>query len=683
MTDQTVSTSVPTSASDTAAAEEGQSKPEPTALATSEEPAVTPEPAATPETPEAVASDSEVQTPAVAEPATVNAEPTFNDLPLHAQVLEAVVAKGYDQPTPIQAQIIPHMLAGRDVLAQSQTGTGKTAAFALPILSRVDTNKPKTQVLVLAPTRELAIQVAKSFSTYGAQLPQFSVAAIYGGQDYEPQLKQLRRGAHVVVGTPGRVIDHIKRGTLNLDNIDTLVLDEADEMLNMGFLEDVQFVLEQAPEKRQVALFSATLPEPIRKISKRYLNDPAKITIKQSKTDDANIRQRALFVSPRDKMDVLMRFLEVEQTDGVIVFTKTKDATVTVADKLIREGQKAVALNGDMPQRTRERTIENFRNGHLNILVATDVAARGLDVQRVSHVFNFDLPHDNDSYVHRIGRTGRAGRKGDAIIFLTGAQRGKLRQLERVAKQSIEVVDPPTSNDINSRRVERFCERIDQVTAARDLTVFKELIAKYADESGKPMEMIAAALAQIAQQGRPFLIKEQPKPKREKFERRDNDRGEGRGERGGRRQQREVRPTEEGMTRYRIQVGHRDGVKPGNIVGAIANEAGIDGECIGAIQIQDAYTTVDLPEGMPEETFHALQSTRVVGKPMRLGINRENQEGERSGNERSYGGGHKKSHGPHKGKPHGGNKSGSTKPFVLAGGPQPHHKKKKKRKAKV
>jgi ATP-dependent RNA helicase DeaD len=675
MTDQTVSNSVPTSApaatsapeptptSDTVAAEKGQSKPEPTALAASEEP--TAQPAVTPE------------------PAAVKAEPTFNDLPLHAQVLKAVVAKGYDQPTPIQAQIIPHMLAGRDVLAQSQTGTGKTAAFALPILSRVDTNKPKTQVLVLAPTRELAIQVAKSFSTYGAQLPHFSVAAIYGGQDYEPQLKQLRRGAHVVVGTPGRVIDHIKRGTLNLDNIDTLVLDEADEMLNMGFLEDVQFVLEQAPEKRQVALFSATLPEPIRKISKRYLNDPAKITIKQSKTDDANIRQRALFVSPRDKMDVLMRFLEVEQTDGVIVFTKTKDATVTVADKLIREGQKAVALNGDMPQRTRERTIENFRNGHLNILVATDVAARGLDVQRVSHVFNFDLPHDNDSYVHRIGRTGRAGRKGDAIIFLTGAQRGKLRQLERVAKQSIEVVDPPTSNDINSRRVERFCERIDQVTAARDLTVFKELIAKYADESGKPMEMIAAALAQIAQQGRPFLIKEQPKQKREKFERRDNDRGEGRDERGGRRQQREVRPAEEGMTRYRIQVGHRDGVKPGNIVGAIANEAGIDGECIGAIQIQDAYTTVDLPEGMPEETYHALQSARVVGKPMRLGINRENQEGERSGNERSYGGGHKKSHGPHKGKPHGGNKSGSTKPFVRAGGPQPHHKKKKKRKAKV
>ncbi len=634
--------------------------------------------------PEASACDSENQlVPEVSDcgpedhaPLPVKAEITFADLPLKPLVFQAVAEKGYEKPTPIQAQIIPHMLAGRDVLAQSQTGTGKTAAFALPILCKIDLNKPKTQVLVLAPTRELAIQVAKSFSTYGVHLPQFSVAAIYGGQDYEPQLKQLRRGAHVVVGTPGRVIDHIKRGSLDLSNIDTLVLDEADEMLNMGFLEDVQFVLEQAPPERQVALFSATLPEPIRNISKRYLNDPAKITIKHTLENAAPIRQRALFVAPGDKIDVLKRFLEVEDTDGVIVFTKTKDATVTLADKLVRDGLKAVALNGDMPQRTRERTIENFRSGHLDILVATDVAARGLDVQRVSHVFNFDLPHDSESYVHRIGRTGRAGRKGDAIIFLTGAQRGKLKLIERVAKQSIEVVDPPTIADINARRIERFCEKIDQVTSARDLTVFQDLIAKYAEESGKPIEMIAAALAQISQQGRPFLLKELPKSSRKKSDRRDHDSDQRRGDREPRDRSRQMGPAEAGKIRYRIQVGRRDGVKPGNIVGAVANEAGIDGEYIGAIQIYDGYSTVDLPEGMPPEIFESLQSTRIVGKPMRLSIDHERTE-----TERSHGGGYGKSHGPKQVK---GKKSfARTTSGPHTGKPHIGKPKKKKRKVKA
>jgi ATP-dependent RNA helicase DeaD len=634
-------------------------------------------------------SDAATTLEPTAQAAVDQPESTFADLPLHPSLLQAVADKGYDKPTSIQAKIIPYMLAGRDVLAQSQTGTGKTAAFALPILSQIDVDQPRTQVLVLAPTRELAIQVAKSFSSYGAHLSGFSVAAIYGGQDYEPQLKQLRRGAHVVVGTPGRVIDHVKRGTLDLSGIDTLVLDEADEMLNMGFLEDVQFVLEQAPAQRQIALFSATLPEPIRKIAKRYLNDPAKITIKHKTMTVASIRQRALFVSPRDKLDVLKRFLEVEKTDGVIVFTKTKDATGTVADKLSREGLKAVALNGDMPQRTRERTIEKFRSGHLDVLVATDVAARGLDVQRVSHVFNFDLPHDSESYVHRIGRTGRAGRAGDAIIFLTGAQRGKLRLIERATRQSIEVVDPPTVDEINARRVERFCERIDQVTAARDLTLFKDLIAKYAQESGKPLEMIAAALAQIGQQGRPFLLKEQPRSERAKSERGKSDRARSDrsdrepGEHRGKRQRREFGPPEEGKVRYRIQVGRRDGVQPGNIVGAVANEAGIDGEYIGAIQIHDAFSTVDLPEGMPEDVFHALQSARIKGKPMRLSIDRERSgegrsERERSGKGRSFGGGKGKQRSSRSGKPTGGKKS-----FTRASGPQSHHKKKKKRNAKA
>ncbi len=603
-----------------------------------------------------------------------SAEPTFAELPLHPQVLRAVADQGYDKPTSIQAKIIPCMLDGRDVLAQSQTGTGKTAAFALPILSKVNVNQRRTQVLVLAPTRELAIQVAKSFSSYGAHLSGFSIAAIYGGQDYEPQLKQLRRGAHVVVGTPGRVIDHIKRGTLDLGGIDTLVLDEADEMLNMGFLEDVQFVLEHASAKRQIALFSATLPEPIRKIAKRYLNDPAKITIKHKTMTVAAIRQRALFLSPRSKLDVLKRFLEVEKTDGVIVFTKTKDATVTVADKLNRDGFKAVALNGDMPQRTRERTIENFRSGHLDVLVATDVAARGLDVQRVSHVFNFDLPHDSESYVHRIGRTGRAGRHGDAIIFLTGNQRGKLRLIERATKQSIEVVEAPTVDQVNAGRVERFCERIDQVTSARDLTLFKDLIAKYVQESGKPIEMVAAALAQISMQGRPFLLKEESKSERSKSQRDRSDRHDREPNAGpGKRERREFGPPEEGKVRYRIQVGHRDGVRPGNIVGAVANEAGIDGEFIGSIQIHDAFSTVDLPEGMPEDVFHALQSARIMGKPMRLSIDRE-----RSSKERSFGGAKGKGRSQRSDKG-----SDRKKTFGRANGTQQHHKKKKKRKAKV
>ncbi|MEO9593813.1 DEAD/DEAH box helicase, partial [Rhodopirellula bahusiensis] len=537
---------------------------------------------------------------------------------------------GYDKPTPIQAEIIPYMLDGRDVLAQSQTGTGKTAAFALPILSRVDVRNRRPQVLVLAPTRELAIQVARSFTKYGADLDGFQVAAIYGGQDYEPQLKQLRRGVQVVVGTPGRVIDHVKRGTLDLGSLDCLVLDEADEMLNMGFLEDVQFVLEKSPEGRQVALFSATLPKPIRKIADEYLNDPARITIKSKTITAASVRQRALFVSPRDKIDALTRILEVEETDGVIVFTKTKDSTLSVAEKLSQQGFSAIALNGDMPQKVRERTIDQLKRGQLDVLVATDVAARGLDVPRISHVFNFDLPHDSESYVHRIGRTGRAGRSGQAIIFLTNAQRRQLRFIENTTKQPIEIIDIPTVADINEARVRRFKQRITDVSADQDLTIFKDMIAQYAEETGKPMEMIAAALAEMSQNGRPFLLKERPKKQRERSDR-DNSRGRDsfgsndRGNRGSfgddrprRGKGRPLTPVKEGMTRYRLDVGWQDGVKPGNIVGAVANEAGIDGEYIGPINIRDSHTLIDLPEGMPSDIYQTLRKTWVAGKRLNL-----------------------------------------------------------------
>ncbi len=563
-------------------------------------------------------------------------EPLFADLSLRTEVLEAVLKSGYEKPTAIQAEIIPHMLAGRDVLAQSQTGTGKTAAFALPILSRIKIGQKKPQVLVLAPTRELAIQVAKSFSTYGTCLPRFSVTAIYGGSDYTAQFRQLERGVEVVVGTPGRVIDHIKRGTLDLSELKCLVLDEADEMLNMGFLDDVKFVLEQSPDGRQIALFSATLPAPIRTIAQQYLNDPARITIKTKTMTADSIRQRALILQPREKIDVLKRLLDVETTDGVIIFSNTKDMTVTIAEQLNREGLKAIALNGDMPQRTRERTIEQLKAGVLDILVATDVAARGLDVTRVSHVINYDVPQDNDSYVHRIGRTGRAGRTGEAFIFLTNAQRGKLRFIERMTKQTIEIVQPPTAADINAIRIKQFTQKISDAAAAAgdDLKFFEEMITKFSEESETSLVTIAAALAQIGQNGRPFLAKDRaPRKEFDRNDRRDNRGERGAGERGngdrgkfsqrpggdapkGRSDNRQLGPPEAGKNRYRIQVGWNDGVKVGNIVGAIANEGNIGGEYIGPIKIHDSYATVDLPEGMPLEIFNTLQRTRVAGKPM-------------------------------------------------------------------
>lgn len=583
-------------------------------------------------------AESSSPTTEVAEPSAETAEASgevlFADLSLRKEVFEAVSKAGYEKPTAIQAEIIPHMLEGRDVLAQSQTGTGKTAAFALPILSRIKIGRKKPQVLVLAPTRELAIQISKSFSTYASCLSRFSVLAIYGGSDYTAQFRQLERGVEVVVGTPGRVIDHIKRGTLDLSELKCLVLDEADEMLNMGFLYDVKYVLEQSPEGRQIALFSATLPPPIRTIAQQHLNDPARVTIKAKTMTADSIRQRALILHPREKIDVLKRLLDIEDTDGVIVFSNTKDMTVTIAEQLNKEGKKAIALNGDMPQKTRERTIEQLKAGLLDILVATDVAARGLDVSRVSHVFNYDVPQDNESYVHRIGRTGRAGRTGEAFIFLTNSQRGKLRFIERMTKQTIEIVRPPTADDINAIRIKRFTQKIADAaaTGSEDLKFFEEMITKFSEESETPMTTIAASLALIGQNGRPFLAKD--RARRKEFDR--NDRRDGRGDRGkgergkfskrsgsgdaprGRSDNRQLGPPASGKDRYRIEVGWNDGVKVGNIVGAIANEGNIGGEYIGPIKIHDSYATVDLPEGMPREIYHTLQRTRVAGKPMEI-----------------------------------------------------------------
>jgi ATP-dependent RNA helicase DeaD len=564
------------------------------------------------------------------------AEITFMDLDLSRDLQQAIMMSGYEKPTAIQAEIIPHMLAGRDVIGQAQTGTGKTAAFALPILSRLQKGKDHPQVLVLAPTRELATQVAKSFETYGSCMPDFRVAAIFGGQDYEIQFKLLRRGVQVVVGTPGRVIDHIKRGTLKLDDISCLVLDEADEMLNMGFLEDVEFILEQAPQKKQIALFSATMPDPIRRIADKHLTDPAQITIRRKTMTAESIQQRCVFVSERDKLDLLSRMLEAEQTDGVIVFTKTKDSTIAVAEHLVQLGFAAAALNGDLPQKQRQRTVDQLKAGRLNVLVATDVAARGLDVQRISHVFNYDLPHDSESYIHRIGRTGRAGRSGVAIIFLTPPQRSKLRLIERATKQAIEVVNRPSINEINANRIQRFKTQIVETISAQDLGQFKKIVAEVAQESGKSLDDIAAAIAHIAQGSRPFMLKEEPRresPGWDRDDRRsgrsfddrrgpDERRGAGRQRydeesRGGKRR-RVGGPPAPGMLRYRIEVGHVDGVRPGNIVGAIANEGGISGSDIGPIEIHNSYSTIDLPDTMSASAVQTLRKTWVSGKQLRL-----------------------------------------------------------------
>ncbi len=568
----------------------------------------------------------EVPTSSPAEPSSLQSEdagqPLFRDLPLSHEVQLAVQMTGYLTPTPVQAEIIPHMLAGQDILAQSQTGTGKTAAFALPILSNLQLKGSKPRVLVLAPTRELATQVAKSFEVYGACIPKLRVAAIYGGADYEPQLRLLKRGVDIVVGTPGRVIDHVRRGTLRLDAIQCLVLDEADEMLNMGFIEDVEFVLGQTPQEKQIALFSATLPAPIRKIADQYLRDPQSITIRRKTLTADSIEQRCIFVDERDKLELLARLIELEQTDGVIVFTKTKDSTLRVADHLVRLGLRASALNGDLPQARRQRTVDQLKSGQLDILVATDVAARGLDVQRISHVFNFDLPHDSESYVHRIGRTGRAGRQGVAVIFLTHRQRGKLRLIEKVTKQTIRVIDPPTCEEINAARIDRFREGITASLDNENAALFQKIIHQHAQETGQSLEQIAAALAHLAQGGRPLLVKDAPKKKRSRASdmkpggRRDRDAG--RYESAGRRPRKPLGPPSRGMQRYWIGVGHDDGVRPSNIVGAVANEAKISGSDIGPINIRDGYSTIDLPSRLSAATLATLQRTWVSGKQLRI-----------------------------------------------------------------
>ena len=633
----------------------------------------------------------------------------FRELGLSEPVLAAITEVGYESPSPIQAATIPHLLAGTDVVGQAQTGTGKTAAFALPVLSRIDLSLRPPQALVLVPTRELAIQVAEAFQRYASRMKGFHVLPIYGGQSYTPQLHSLKRGVHVVVGTPGRVMDHMKRGTLDLSALSHVVLDEADEMLQMGFLDDVEWILSQAPKERTVALFSATMPAAVRRIAQTQLRNPAEVTIRSKTTTAANIRQRYWVVSGMHKLDALTRLLEAETFDAMLVFARTKQSTAELAERLEARGFAVEALNGDIPQTLRERTIARLKSGQIDIVVATDVAARGLDVERISHVINFDVPYDTESYVHRIGRTGRAGRSGEAILFIAPRERNMLRVIERATRQTIEPMQLPTIADVNQQRILRFTQKITETLAGGDIDNYRGVLEQYEREHNVPAIEIAAALASLVQGKAPLQLSERREPpaptprsvprleRPERSERaesspprrkeraawelpravervlpvaeadappparervrvaetappqrehapRHEERDDSHPPRKERRpdkprfdraadtqaseaprrprfdaEERPRRGNEPAMETYRVEVGEVHGVKPGNIVGAIANEAGLDGRLIGRVDIRADHSFVDLPEGMPKDVFRTLQKVRVAGQMLQIG----------------------------------------------------------------
>jgi len=546
---------------------------------------------------------------------TADAElPLFTELGLLPAVETAVSELGYERPSAIQAATIPLLLEGRDVLGQAQTGTGKTAAFSLPMLSMLDVKSKSTQALILAPTRELAIQVAEAIQSYAKHLKGLRVLSIYGGQGYREQLDALKRGVQVVVGTPGRVMDHIRRGTLKLGGLTHLVLDEADEMLRMGFIDDVEWIMSQTPESRQIALFSATMPAAVRRIANTYLNDPEQVTIKTATSTAVSIRQRYWLARGASKFDALCRVLEAEDFDGIIIFVRTKLATTELAEKLQGRGYAAAELHGDIAQAQRERTVEMLKGSRLDILVATDVVARGLDVDRISHVINYDIPYDTEAYVHRIGRTGRAGRSGDAILFVAPRERRMLQSIERATRQRIEEMGLPGAAEINALRIQRFqAKLLATLEAGRDKDLYREMLQGFCEEHSVDPLDVAAALARLAQGDKDLLLKGDPKPSKALADKP----ARGKATRTDRRSPRGAGP-ESGMERFRIEVGRKHGVGVGNIVGAIANEAGIDSDYIGRIQLFDNFSTVDLPAEMPDDVLSSLQSPRVAGQPMTM-----------------------------------------------------------------
>jgi ATP-dependent RNA helicase DeaD len=553
----------------------------------------------------------------------------FDQLGLPESILQAIRDQGYEQPSPIQAEAIPHLLEGRDILGQAQTGTGKTAAFAMPLLTRVDPNNRAPQLLILAPTRELAIQVAEACQQYSKHIKGLNVLPIYGGQSYTIQLKQLQRGAQIVVGTPGRVMDHMRRGTLVLKELQALVLDEADEMLRMGFIDDVKCVLEQTPPERQIALFSATMPNEVKRVADRYLVDPVHIKIATKTATAENITQRYWIVRGTNKLDAITRILENEVTEGVIVFVRTKNATVELADRLAARGFRSEALSGDIPQANREKIITRLKNGKLDILIATDVVARGLYVERISHVINYDVPHDTESYIHRIGRTARAGRKGTAILFLSPREKRMLHSIERATKKAIEPMELPSIKDINRNRVTRFKEKIAETIEKENLDFFSQIITEMQQEKEISSEQIAASLAFMSQGDSPLLLDESKHREvatsrgfDKEFDR-DNSRFERRRE-GKAAPKAKATPLKEHpeieMQRYYLDVGRQNQVKPSNIVGAIANEADLESKYIGEIEIRETYSTVDLPADMPAGVMAILKKVRVSGRPMSIRV---------------------------------------------------------------
>ncbi|MDC0403632.1 DEAD/DEAH box helicase [Porticoccaceae bacterium] len=559
--------------------------------------------------------------------------PLFTSLGLANPILKAVSELGYESPSPIQAQSIPVLLAGKNLLGTAQTGTGKTAAFALPLLTKLDEKQRTPQILVLTPTRELAIQVAEAFKSYAKHLKQFNVLPIYGGSDIRTQLKGLQRGAQVIVGTPGRILDHLRRNSLDLRQLRALVLDEADEMLRMGFIDDVETILAKTPPECQRALFSATMPSVIKRVANTYLGDAEQISIAAKTRTVERISQSYLGIKHHHKMDALTRILEVEEFDGMIIFVRTKSATTDIADKLEARGFSAAALNGDLTQALREKTIDKLKRNQLDIIVATDVAARGLDVERISHVINFDIPYDNESYVHRIGRTGRAGREGKAILFVTPKEQRLLRSIEKSTRQPITPMNLPTNAEVSGQRIEQFSRQLMKVISSEETAPFKKFLSEFSVENELSVEDAAAALVWMAQKDRPLFPRQEAlessfsSNRGERTERPRKERGD-RPERGERRErpQREDRPKREpkqalqgvDMVTYRIEVGHNDQIKPSNIVGAIANEADIESQYIGHIKLYDEFSTVELPAGMPDALLQHLQKVRVGPKLMRI-----------------------------------------------------------------
>ena len=558
--------------------------------------------------------------------------PKFNDLNLPEPLNKVVSELGYETPSPIQAQCITLLLNGQDVLGLAQTGTGKTAAFALPLLANIDINANHPQVLVLAPTRELAIQVAEAFQTYARHLRGFHVLPIYGGQSYDIQFKQLKRGPHVVVGTPGRVMDHLKRKTLDLSNLKTLVLDEADEMLRMGFIDDVETIMKEMPGTRQTALFSATMPDQIKRITKRYMNNPSEIKIKDKASTVANIEQKCWIVRGVNKLDALTRMLETEEYDGVIIFARTKTATVELAERLEARGYRSAALNGDMNQQVRERTIARLKSGGLDILVATDVAARGLDVERLSLVVNYDIPTDTESYVHRIGRTGRAGRKGKAILFVAPRERRLLKAIERATRQEIAIMDLPSRDEVTKTRIKNFETQLFSVCESEDLSFYRTLFEEIQNNTDINDLDLAAAMLLLAQKEKPLqpteekFVEPQSNDRDDRGRRDRNDRGDrsdrgaraDRNDKGGDKPRGRGRPTDVELEKYRIDVGRSHGVQVKNIVGAIANEADINSRFIGDIKLSDDYSTIELPKGMPAETLKHLENVYVCKRQLKI-----------------------------------------------------------------